>query len=536
VAIKLLARVDDRLRDRFAFERQALARLDHPDVARVLDAGDHDGRAFLVVELAPGRPITEFCEAEQLDADERIALFARVCDAVAHAHARGLLHCDLKPSNVLVWRDTNEHDIRLKVIDFGIARLLGADDAEGVVGTPAYMSPEQAGNGAIDVRSDVYALGLLLHALLGGANPVAAETKSKSRRALVQTAAAAPRPEPLQGNVPREADWIIERATEPEPDARYETVARLGDDVKRVLDRRPVAAGPATLSYYVQRHAARNKPLAAAIAVAALILLGGIGATAYQAIRATNAERQALEDRDAAEATSRFLQRVLFSARPDFRNPEAAAAFVEAVDRARDGLATDLRGNPEVRSELLDMIGMIYFESNRYAEARPLLEEAYTLRRGLFGPDDARTLRSHEQFAGVLRYLREHDQAIEHASEVVRRGETVGLPRDEVILRNARLTLSESRLRRRAPGDLEGMRELALDARRRMEATSPRSVAARENLSRLMLNYADGILEFANEQNPELRQEFPEFLTLGYELIADIPMGTSRSMLQLNHL
>ncbi|MEM1011102.1 MAG: hypothetical protein AAGI46_02645, partial [Planctomycetota bacterium] len=144
--------------------------------------------------------------------------------------------------------------------------------------------------------------------------------------------------------------------------------------------------------------------------------------------------------------------------------------------------------------------------------------------------------RSHEQFAGVLRYLREHDKAIEHASEVVRRGETVGLPRDEEILRNARLTLSDSRLRRRAPGDLEGMRELALDAQRRMEATSPRSVAARENLSRLMLNYADGILEFANEQNPELRQEFPEFLTLGYELIADIPMGTSRSMLQLNHL
>ncbi len=539
VAIKLLSNVDERLKRRFSFERQALARLDHPDVARVLDAGEWKSVPYLVVELAPGEPATDFCIGNDLSSPDRLAIFGKVCRAVAHAHGRGLLHCDLKPANVLVWRDAADGSVRVKVIDFGIARILGGDADDSVVGTPAYMSPEQAGGGEVDVQSDVYSLGLLLHAMLGGGNPVAAATSSRSRRALAQVAASAPRPEPLRPPVPKEADWIIARATAPVAADRYASAAALARDVDRLLDGRPVQAKTTRWTYRLGKHARRNKPLAAASVAAALVLVGGVAATAYQAVRATRAERIALVDRDAAEdaraeaedsaesarATSRFLQRVLFSARPGYESSEEREAFVRSVDRARDGLASDLLDRPEVRSELLDMIGMIYFESSRLEEAEPLLEEAYTLRLELFGESDPRTLRSQEQYAGLLRYQGLHDEAIELADEVLRLsegGDTFGL---DLVARNARVTIGESLLLRLGPGDLERLRQYANAAEAEAaEGVEDLSTEQRAHLAFLVLAYPDAVLQGSQAVTAEQREDVAKYIRLGNDLLIDLPI------------
>lgn len=281
---------------RFESERELLARLDHPYIARVLDAGEDDtGCPYLVTEYVPGDAITRFCSERDLALVARLELFVRVCDGVQHAHQRGVIHRDLKPSNVLA---AMVDGVPVpKVIDFGIARAAGGTAGAGVtregmlVGTPEYMSPEQAqGTGDVDIRTDVFALGVMLYELLVGDLP---QGRDRWRSAGLTDLLAmirheqAPRPSTkaptttLARQLRTDLDWVVLKALDKDRERRYGTVAELAQDVRAVLEHRPVQAGPPRLLYQVRKFARRHRVEVTFAGLALLSLCAGLVATVW---------------------------------------------------------------------------------------------------------------------------------------------------------------------------------------------------------------------------------------------------------------
>jgi serine/threonine protein kinase len=316
---------------RFEAERQALAMMDHPNIARVLDAGTTDsGRPFFVMELVKGVPITQFCDDRKLTPRQRLELFVPVCQALQHAHQKGVIHRDIKPTNVLVAM----YDDRPvpKVIDFGVAKAAGQPLTDKtlmtgfgtVVGTPEYMSPEQASFNQLDVdtRSDVYALGVLLYELLTGSTPI--NRKSLGKAALLEILrivreVEAPRPstrlssaEALpsiaanRGTEPAklakllrgELDWVVLKALEKDRTRRYETANALARDVQRYLADELVEARPPRAGYRLRKFVKRHKGQVVAASLVLVALLAGIAGTTVGMIQARNKEAAAVQARN----------------------------------------------------------------------------------------------------------------------------------------------------------------------------------------------------------------------------------------------
>ena len=328
---------------RFEAERQALALMDHPNIARVFDGGaTASGRPYFVMELVKGVPITQFCDDNRLTPRERLELFVRVCQAVQHAHQKGIIHRDIKPTNVLV--ASHDGTPVVKVIDFGVAKAIGQPLTEKtiytqfaqMVGTPLYMSPEQAGRSSLDVdtRTDIYALGVLLYELLTGTTPFDGErlrraghdelrriireeepVKPSTRMSTLGKAAptvSAHRksdPKRLRQLFRGELDWIVMKALDKDRNGRYETAAAFAADVERYLADEPVQACPPSAWYRLRKLARRNRRALVTVSVLALAALVGVGAVAVSTVLVWKANKGLKEsvDRERREA---YFQRI----------------------------------------------------------------------------------------------------------------------------------------------------------------------------------------------------------------------------------
>jgi tetratricopeptide (TPR) repeat protein len=312
---------------RFEAERQALAMMDHPHVAKVLDGGATDtGRPYFVMELVKGVPITQCCDRNNLNIPQRLELLGQVCQAVQHAHQKGLIHRDIKPSNVLVM--TQDDRPVAKVIDFGVAKAMQArltektlfTDFRQLVGTPAYMSPEQAAGGLdVDTRSDVYSLGVLLYELLAGSPPFdPKELRSKAfaemQRMICEVEPPPPssrlstladtlpslaaqraiEPGKLTAAVRGELDWIVMRCLEKDRKRRYESPSALARDIERYLRDEPVHACPPSAVYRLRKLIRRHR-FAIATAGVFLFVLMSVGGGIGWAVRDRSIRQAALE-------------------------------------------------------------------------------------------------------------------------------------------------------------------------------------------------------------------------------------------------
>jgi eukaryotic-like serine/threonine-protein kinase len=323
---------------RFEAERQALALFDHPHIARVLDAGATAlGRPFFVMELVRGIPITDYCDRARLGVGERLKLFVQICQAVQHAHQKGVIHRDLKPSNVLV----TEHDATpvAKVIDFGVAKAVGQRLTDKtvytrflrMVGSPLYMSPEQAGLSGLDIdtRADIYSLGVILYELLTGTTPFDADRLREAEfdevRKIIQEeeparpssrlstlGQAADTVSANRGSDPRrlcrlcqgELDWIVMRCLEKDRNRRYESAVALANDVERHLLDEPVQASPPSRWYRTRKFVRRNRRAlvsAAALGVALMVAVGAVAGSIGWAMR-DRAARESEADRELESA------------------------------------------------------------------------------------------------------------------------------------------------------------------------------------------------------------------------------------------
>lgn len=369
---------------RFEGERQALALMDHPHIAAVLDAGKTaSGLPYFAMELVRGVPLTEHCDAQRLTLRQRLELFIPVCQAVQHAHQKGVLHRDLKPSNILV--EMVDGKAVPKVIDFGIAKALqtGSEAAPGLsllrtqglslIGTPLYMSPEQAGLAGLDVdsRSDIYSLGVVLYELLTGSTPMSRDTLKKAaadevlrlireqdppsleRRLLslgLQTATIATQRQTelrkLTAQVRGDLQWIVVKALEKDRERRYASASALAEDIQHHLHDEPVSAGPPGAAYRMRKMARRHKGALIAASFVVVSLFIGLGLALWQAVRATKAEHIAEARLDDAQKARDSAQALVSEGIHGMRDKLLALGKVELMEDMVKAAENYYRGLP----------------------------------------------------------------------------------------------------------------------------------------------------------------------------------------------
>lgn len=455
VALKLMPRgleTPDKER-RFRAERQILARLEHPGIARLLDGGvTSEGYPYLVLERVEGEPIDRYCESRSLPLRERLALFLEVCAAVEYAHANLVVHRDLKPGNIFV-----DAQGRVKLLDFGIAKMLDESDDGDLptrlpLLTPDYASPEQLANRPVSTVSDVYSLGVLLYRLVAGVTPARLRRDAASGAPTAAPAAPGPPPPPSRAAahpatraraaaVDREArrlsadlDLVALKALEPDPGRRYGSASALAEDLRRLLEGRPVSARPATRRYraakFVERH--RTGTLAAAALV--LLLVAGVAAVVWQA-------RVAAAERDRARVEAARAERVaefvggLFEAASPTSAGAGRSSLREILDEGERHLRSELGSEPAVRGKLLEVLAGAYSALGDTERGRALAEEAVSdLRRA--DPDDGPALAGALVTLAAARIAQGELDGVEAAlDEAGARLEAAGLARSRAMAR-----------------------------------------------------------------------------------------------------
>ena len=492
VALKLLTRGTDSegVRRRFLQERQVLAGLEHPHIARLLDGGTAaDGRPYFVMELVRGETITAYCLERNLPLEERLRLVATCAEAVAAAHRRLVVHRDIKPSNVLV-----DAQGQVKLLDFGIAKVLTEESdasltrADERVLTPSYAAPEQILGEPITTATDVYALGAVFYELLTGAPPhernavsaallasqVEHETVEKPSRAVLAVLGVAAGDPPgrketrrLSRRLEGDVDAIVQKALRREPERRYAGAGEMGEDIRRHLSGERVVARPDTLGYRARKFVRRHRAGVVAASLVLLSLLGGLTAAVWQArVARANARR--------AERVQAFLIGIFEGSDPTHSRGETVTARQLLAEGTRR-IETDLRAEPEVQAALFDTVSRIQRSLGALPEARSLAERSLAMQRRLSGDDDPRTLSSRVTFAEALLALGDEKAAMRELHAVVPKLVTArGTDHAETI--RAREALADALAN-------DGQLDEALGLARQLVASRRRSGAAKPELA-----------------------------------------------------
>jgi serine/threonine protein kinase len=511
---------------RFEAERQALALMDHPHIAKIFDAGaTATGRPYFVMELVRGQRISDYCDARRLAVPERLEVFIQVCHAVQHAHQKGIIHRDIKPSNILVVESQGKPVP--SVIDFGIAKATDqrlTDKTlytafEQFVGTPAYMSPEQAAGVDIDTRTDIYSLGVLLYELLSGCTPFRTATIPNAsldelRRAIREKEPLRPsacletlRPAELAAVAQKrqsdpvklcrilrgDLDWIVVKALEKEPQRRYQTVSGLAMDLQRYLDNEPVLARPPSRVYRLQKLVRRNKLAFAAATAVTLALAGGLSLTLWSLLQ----EKQARKRATAAEALQNQLRQQAQAGEGKARTEAAKSAQVaslleemlkgvgpsvaigrdttllrEILDRTAARVPQGLTNQPEVAMELCMVLAETYDELGLDKQAEGMTREALRLARAVYGE-------RHRAVAKALRrlgYTLANQGKLGEAEPLVRQALAMGrklFGNDSLEVAESLNTLANILWDRGSLPEAEALNREALDIRRRIVANDP---------------------------------------------------------------
>jgi serine/threonine protein kinase/tetratricopeptide (TPR) repeat protein len=519
---------------RFEVERQALALMDHPNIAKVLDAGaTEDGRPFFVMELVRGGPITDFCDQNQLPPEARLKLFIDVCRAIQHAHHKGLIHRDIKPSNVLV--TLCDSGPVVKVIDFGVAKATVQKLTERtlftaygqMIGTPVYMSPEQAASSGLDIdtRSDVYALGVLLYELLTGTTPLEDDRLREAGHGellrLIREEEA-PRPSTrlsslgdaaavLAGNRGLDArrlaqllagdlDWIVMKALEKDRNRRYDAPGGFAEDVGRYLRGEAVLARPPSLVYKVKKFVLRNRRGVLTAAAVAAALLGGTAAATWQAVQATRAKQEALaalaaekeakESAQAEEAKARvmlefFEDKVLAAARPAGWEGGLGreVTLAQAVEAALPFVESRFRNQPLLEARLRLSLGTSFLYQGEARKAAEQYETARTLYARHLGPEHPDTLASMNLLGSSYAALGRHADAVRLREQTLSlRTATLGADHPDTLVSMNNLANSYEVLGR--PADALGLRQQTLALRQaKLGPDHPDTILSMHNLA-----------------------------------------------------
>ncbi|MHC4558858.1 MAG: tetratricopeptide repeat protein, partial [Planctomycetota bacterium] len=423
---------------RFEAERQALALLDHPNIAHIYDAGTtEDKRPYFAMEYVEGLTITKYCDEHRLPIRERLNLFLKVCQAVHHAHQKGIIHRDIKPSNIIV-SIQNGQPVP-KVIDFGLAKAISGSlsgrtlvtEHDQLLGTPEYMSPEQAdmANEDVDIRSDIYSLGVLLYVLLTGVLPFDFETLRKGgiehiRKAIRDTDPKTPstrltslgdksqkvaegrRTEvaTLVRRLHRELEWIPLKAMRKERTERYRSASELADDVENYLRGDPLIAGPPTAAYRLKKFVRRNRAFVTGIAAVSAVLVAGVIISMSFAVRAEHARAE-------AQAVSDFLRKDVLWSLDLWRTGGQEITTRSVLDAVSEKLKGKFAHKPLVEASIRRELGATYTFLGLYEDAEQQFKRTLEIHQDQLGANHQDTFISIMDVGWVYWWQSRYDEA-----------------------------------------------------------------------------------------------------------------------------
>lgn len=423
---------------RFEMESLALGRLQHPGIAQIYEGGTADAglgpQPFFAMEFIRGETLREYLRTHRPNTRQRLELMAKICDAVEHAHQRGLIHRDLKPANIMV-----DPTGQPKILDFGVARVTDSDtkatrqtDVGQLVGTLAYMSPEQvlADPLALDTRSDVYSLGVLLYELLADRLPYKLSDRLHEAARTIREEDPA-RLSSIRGEYRGDIETIVVKALEKDKTRRYGSAAALAADLRHYLEDEPIAARPPSTAYQLQKFARRHRVLATSIAAIFVTLVVAVVVSTREALRATRAERTALVQRDQAlvekrraddeaakaKAVNDFLRDDLLSQASAVTQAQASTdpdpdiKVRTVLDRAATRIAGRFDKQPLIEDSIRQTIANAYIDLGLYAKAQPQVERALALERRTLGDRNPATLGSMNSLAQLYEYQGHYPQA-----------------------------------------------------------------------------------------------------------------------------